>query len=137
MWTGAHLAVRKSTHLPRGEVYVDSFSPQAARGSFCEGTACSLCSLDHTAHFLIAVWNTGRSCQKQAGTWSGKRALTRASHYPQAANETTSMLEASAVRAWKQTLFLVQEDDRSRVGIVKHFVCFGAANQRLILTSPR
>src|SRR5436190_9191304 len=93
MWTDAHIVVRKSTHLLQGEAHCDSFSSQAARGYFCEGTACSLCSLDQTVNFFLAAWNTGRSWQKQGGACGGKRTLTTATHYPQASSETTSMHE--------------------------------------------
>jgi len=53
---GAHTATRTSLHLPEGAAHFDSFSSQAARGYLCEGIVCSLCSLDQTAHFLIAPW---------------------------------------------------------------------------------
>jgi hypothetical protein len=97
----------------------DLFLSQAARRYGCERTAYSLCSLDHTTHFLLAPWNTRKSCQKQSGAHGGKCAPTTTTHHPQAAGETAActktdrillVLLARAVRAWKQTLFLVQPE---------------------------
>jgi hypothetical protein len=52
-------------HLLEGEAHFDFFSSQAARGFLCERMARQHCSLNQTAHFLIAAWNPDRSCQKQ------------------------------------------------------------------------
>ena len=71
----------------------DLFLSQAARRYIYERTPYSLCSLDQTAHFLIAAWNTRRSWQKQIGAHGGKCALTTTTHHPQAAGETASMHE--------------------------------------------
>jgi hypothetical protein len=40
------------------------------------------------------------------------------------------VLLARMVRTWKQTLFLVQEDDGSREGLVSVSACFGSTNHR-------
>ena len=56
-----------------------------------ERTLYSLCSLDYTTHFLLAPWNTHRSCQKQSGAHRGKCAPTTTTHHAQAAGETASM----------------------------------------------
>jgi hypothetical protein len=50
----------------------DSFLSQAAHRYVCEHTSYSLYSLDHTTHFLLAAWNTRRSCQKQSGARTQK-----------------------------------------------------------------
>jgi hypothetical protein len=71
----------------------DSFLSQVARRYVCERTPYSLCSLDHTTHFLLAAWNTRRSCQKQSGAHSGKCAPTTTTHHAQAAGETACMHE--------------------------------------------
>jgi len=71
----------------------DSFLSQAARWDVCERTAYSLCSLDKTTHFLLATWNTCRSCQKQIGAHGGKCPLTPTAHHTQAAGETACMHE--------------------------------------------
>ena len=71
----------------------DLFLSQAARRYGCERTAYSLCSLDHTTHFLLAPWNTRKSCQKQSGAHGGKCAPTTTTHHAQAAGETASMHE--------------------------------------------
>ena len=69
----------------------DSFLSQAARRYVCERIPYELCSLDHTTHFLLAPWNTRRSCQKQSGAHGGKCTLTTTTRYPQAAGATASM----------------------------------------------
>ena len=146
MWTGARIAVRKSTHLPEGAAHYDSFSSQAAREYSFEHTLFSRCALDHTSHALIAAWNTRRSCQKQIGTCGGKRALTTATHHPQASRETTSMHEEGShpTRALSKSgsgmeanAFPCPARNEARVGIVKHFASIGGISQRLILTSSR
>ena len=81
-------------HLSEGAVHFDSFSSQVARGSFSVGIACSLCSLDQTAHFLIAAWNPRRPWQKQVGAHSRKCPLTTTTHHAQAPGETTGMYES-------------------------------------------
>jgi hypothetical protein len=86
----AQTVTRKSTLFLKEELFV-SFSSQAARGSINEGTPCSECSFDHTIHFLIAAWNTGRSCQEQIRTHGGKCPFTTTTHHPQAAGETANM----------------------------------------------
>jgi hypothetical protein len=90
----AYTATRKSTRLSEGAAHFDSFSSQAARGYSCTGTACSLCSLNQTTHYLIAAWNHRRPWQNQVGACGGKRALTTATHHPQTSGETTSMYES-------------------------------------------
>ena len=47
------------------------------------------------------------------------------------------VLLARLVGAWKQTLFIVQEDDPAAASIGSSFVYTGSANHRLKLTSPR
>ena len=42
---------------------------------------------------FLAAWNTSRAWQKESGPCGRKGALTRASHHPEAAGETTSMHE--------------------------------------------
>ncbi len=49
------MAVRESTHLPRGETHRDSDSSQAARRSFCEDPANSLSSVEQTAVLPLLV----------------------------------------------------------------------------------
>jgi hypothetical protein len=71
----------------------DSFLFQAARWYVCERTPYSFCSLDHTTHFLLAPWNTRRSCQKQIGAHGRKCALTTTTHHSQASGETACMHE--------------------------------------------
>ncbi len=93
-WKAATSAIRTATHLPEGAAHFDSFTSQAAYGDFCEGTLCPLCSLDQTAHFLLAACNIGRSWPKQVGAHSGKCPLTTATHRAQASGETTSMHES-------------------------------------------
>src|SRR5881398_262130 len=39
---------------------------------FSESTSYSLFSLDQATHFLLAVWNTRRSCEKQIGARTRK-----------------------------------------------------------------
>jgi hypothetical protein len=69
----------------------DLFLSQAARRYGCERTPYSLCPLNKTTHFLLAPWNTRRSCQKQSGADSRKCAPTTTTHHPQAAGETASI----------------------------------------------
>jgi hypothetical protein len=71
----------------------DSFLFQAARWYVFERIPYSFCSLDHTTYFLLAPWNTCRSCQKQSEAHGGKCALTTATDHPQAAGETPNMHE--------------------------------------------
>jgi hypothetical protein len=143
---GAHTATRTSIHLPEGEAHFDSFSSQVARGSFSEGIACSLCSLDQTAHFLIAAWNPRRPWQKQVGAHSRKCPLTTATQHAQAPGETTGMYESrshppcalgkSGSNMEANALHRSTRDE-ARVGIVSSFACTGSAGQRPLLTSPR
>ena len=124
----------------------DSFLSQAARRYVCERTPYSLCSLDYTTHFLLAPWNTHRSCQKQSGAHSGKCAPTTTPHHAQAAGETACMHEDGShpPRAFSkgcsglETSALPRSTrNAARVGIVSSSACFGSAGQRPLLTSPR
>ncbi len=119
----------------------DSFLSQAARRYVCERTAYSLCALDHTTHFLLALWNTRRSCQKQIGAHSRKCPPTTTTHHPQAAGETASMHEDGSNPS--RTLGKGCSGRSSSfnqklcyVGIESSSACTGSAGQRPLLTSP-
>ena len=107
----------------------DSFLPQATRKYIYERTPYSLCSLGQTTHLLLANGNTGRSCQKQSGTHSGKCAPTTTTHHPRAFSTGCSGLETSALP--RSTRYIAD------ASIVSSSACIGSADQRPLLTSPR
>ena len=90
----SYTVTRTTTHLLEGEAHFDFFSSQAARGFLCERMARQRCSLDQTAHFLIAAWNPGRRWPKQVGTHGRKCLLTTATDHAQASGEKTSLYES-------------------------------------------
>ena len=102
----------------------DSFLSQAARWYVCERTPYSLCSLDRTTHFLLAAWNTRRFARSKSELMAENALLRqqlimlkRQVKRP-ACTKTDRMLlvlVAWAVRAWKQTLFLVQPETLLRL----------------------
>jgi len=130
----------------KGAAHCDSFSSQAACWYVCERTPYALCSLDHTTHFLLAPWDTRRSCQKQIGAHGRKCTLTTTTHHAQAAGETACMHEEGpgAPRpigkggSDMETSALPRSTRyEARVGIVSSSACTGSAGQRPLHTSPR
>jgi hypothetical protein len=132
-------------HPLEGEAHFDFFSAQAARGFLCERMARQHCSLDQTAHFLIAAWNPGRPWPKQVGTHSRKCLLTRAPDHAPASGETTSLYESRSNPpcALSKGGSSMETSSRHRPGrrpccgsIVKHFASIGSTSQRRILQAP-
>ena len=86
-------ATRTTTYLPEGAAHRDSFSSQAARGSFHQRTASSLSSVDRATHYLLPACNSRRSCSKQSRAGGRKCPPTTTTHHPQTAGETPCMHE--------------------------------------------
>jgi hypothetical protein len=140
------MAVRESTHLPRGETHRDSDSSQTARRSFCEDPANSLASVEQTAHVLLATGNPGRPWSKQVRSHRGKCPLAKTSHHPQAPGETAGMHEngSGAPRPAGQVGSNLAADplhraarDEARAGIGSSFVWSGSAGQKRLLIRRR
>ena len=155
--TGYNRKILSCAHTTAYEIYPSSrrrssfcepcsILSQAADSSLLGRTPHLLCSLDETAHPLIAAGNHGRSWEKQVRTHGRKCALTPTAHHAQAAGETPSMhengsgaprpigkggsdMETSALH--RSTRY------EARVGIMSSSACTGSAGQRPLLTSPR
>src|SRR5215469_8017541 len=119
MWIGAHIFVRKSTHLLQGAALCDSFSAQAARGSFMNVLRARFVhwTTPLTSSLPLATLaDLGRSKGELVAENALLRVpliiLKRQVKRP-ACTQTDRILLvllAQAVRTWKQTLFLVQPE---------------------------
>ncbi len=107
--------------LRKGEACVPCSHPyEATTNSLLSRAPQWHCSLDETALHLPFAWNDRRSCQREVPTACRKCVVTKASHHPASAGQTTGLQEdrsvplgarcARMIRTWKQALFIVQPE---------------------------
>jgi putative transposase len=119
MWTDAHIAVRKSTHLLQGEAHCDSFSSQAARDYFVRVLRAR--SVHWTKPFTssmplgtLADLGRGKAELVAENVFLRQQLMILERQVKRPACTKTDrillVLFARAVQAWKQALFLVQPE---------------------------
>jgi hypothetical protein len=107
--------------LRKGEACVPSSHPsQATTSSLLSSAPRWHGSLVETALHLPSAWNDRRPCQREVRTACRKRHVTKASHHPASASQTTGLQEdrevplgarcARMIRTWKQTLLIVSPE---------------------------